>query len=55
MPSTEIGDRRPVGRPWLDTAAPSAQADRLPRDDLIAAATKLFAEQWAELRRTTTR
>jgi AcrR family transcriptional regulator len=45
MPSSEIGDRRPVGRPRLGTAAPAAQADRSPRDDIIAAATKLFAER----------
>jgi AcrR family transcriptional regulator len=44
MPSSESEDRRPVGRPRLDAAAP-AQSDRSPRDEIVAAATKLFAER----------
>jgi AcrR family transcriptional regulator len=44
MPSAESATRRPVGRPRLNTAAP-ADADASPRDTIIAAATRLFAER----------
>jgi AcrR family transcriptional regulator len=44
MPTSEPATRRPVGRPRLNTGSP-ADPDASPRDTIIAAATRLFAER----------